>query len=105
MKKFGSEKSSVVKNVGSEKFGGEKFSSQIHHTKNYEYWGANTWASFKQLSEKAVNTIVVFFATYKQESLLISPLMDPLKNWKNPRSIIISINLAYMLCILSLINL
>ena len=37
MKKFGSEKSSVVKNFGSEKngsekFGGEKFGSQIHHT-------------------------------------------------------------------------
>ena len=37
VKKFGSEKSSVVKNFGSEKngsekFGGEKFGSQIHHT-------------------------------------------------------------------------
>ena len=37
MKKFGSEKSLVVKNFGSEKngsekFGGEKFGSQIHHT-------------------------------------------------------------------------
>ena len=32
VKKFGSEKSSVVKNFGSEKFGGEKFGTQIHHT-------------------------------------------------------------------------
>ena len=37
VKKFGSEKSWVVKNFGSEKnvsekFGGEKFGSQIHHT-------------------------------------------------------------------------
>ena len=37
VKKFGSEKSSVVKKFGSEKngsekFGGEKFGSQIHHT-------------------------------------------------------------------------
>ena len=37
VKKFGSEKSSVVKNSGSEKngsekFGGVKFGSQIHHT-------------------------------------------------------------------------
>ena len=37
MKKFGSEKSSVVKNFGSEMHGsenlvGEKFGSEIHHT-------------------------------------------------------------------------
>ena len=32
VKKFGSEKSLLVKNFGSEKFGGEKFGSQIHHT-------------------------------------------------------------------------
>ena len=32
VKKFGSEKSSVVKNFGSEKNGSEKFGSQIHHT-------------------------------------------------------------------------
>ena len=40
VKKFGSEKSSVVKNFGSEKngsekFGGEKFSGEIHHTKMF----------------------------------------------------------------------
>ena len=40
MKKFGSEKSSVVKNFGSEMHGsenlvGEKFGSEIHHTVYY----------------------------------------------------------------------
>ena len=44
VKKFGSEKSSVVKNFGSEKngsekFGGEKFGSQIHHTGFYQVMG------------------------------------------------------------------